>query len=121
MSNYQSTINQKPVISIQNLNHCFGKGELKKQVLDNINLELKQGEIVILTGHSGSGKTTLLTLAGGLRSTQFGSLKILGQEMLGAKKQQLTQLRQQIGYIFQAHNLMAFLTAKENVLSLIHI
>ena len=115
MNNYQSSINQNPVIQIQNLNHYFGKGELKKQVLYDINLELKQGEIVILTGHSGSGKTTLLTLAGGLRSAQSGSLKILGQEMLGASKHQLTQLRKQIGYIFQAHNLMAFLTAKENV------
>ena len=108
-------MNNQPVIQIQNLNHYFGKGGLKKQVLGNINLELKQGEIVILTGHSGSGKTTLLTLAGGLRSAQSGSLKILGQEMLGANKKQLTQVRQQIGYIFQAHNLMAFLTAKENV------
>ena len=115
MNNYQSSINQNPVIQIQNLNHYFGKGELKKQVLYDINLELKQGEIVILTGHSGSGKTTLLTLAGGLRSAQSGSLKILGSEMLGASKQKLTELRKQIGYIFQAHNLMAFLTTKENV------
>ena len=115
INNQQSTINQNLVIQVQNLNHYFGKGELKKQVLYDINLELKQGEIVILTGHSGSGKTTLLTLAGGLRSAQSGSLKILGTEMLGASKQKLTQLRKQIGYIFQAHNLMAFLTAKENV------
>ncbi len=115
MNNYQSSINQTPVIQIQNLNHYFGKGELKKQVLYDINLELQQGEIVILTGYSGSGKTTLLTLAGGLRSAQSGRLKILGSEMLGASKKQLTQLRKQIGYIFQAHNLMAFLTAKENV------
>ena len=81
----------------------------------DINIELYKGEIVILTGPSGSGKTTLLTLMGGLRSAQSGSLRILGYEILGAKKQQLTQLRQQIGYIFQAHNLLAFLTAKENV------
>ncbi len=52
---------------------------------------------------------------GGLRSAQAGSLKILGQEIRDAKKQQLTQLRRHIGYIFQAHNLMTFLTAKENV------
>lgn len=112
MNNQQSTL---PVISIQKLNHFFGTGELKKQVLYNINLELYSGEIVILTGHSGSGKTTLLTLLGGLRSAQSDSLKILGQEILGANKQQLTQIRQQIGYIFQAHNLLTFLTAKENV------
>jgi putative ABC transport system ATP-binding protein len=54
-------------------------------------------------------------LLGGLRSAQEGSLKIIGQEMTGASKQQLTQVRKQIGYIFQAHNLMSFLTAKQNV------
>lgn len=52
---------------------------------------------------------------GGLRSAQEGSLKILGQELCGASKQQLTQLRRNIGYIFQAHNLLTFLTAKQNV------
>ncbi len=105
----------QPIISAHNLNHYFGQGDLRKQVLSDINLELYKGEIVILTGPSGSGKTTLLTLMGGLRSAQSGSLQILGQEILGANKHQLTQLRQQIGYIFQAHNLLAFLTAKENV------
>ena len=103
------------VISVSNLNHYFGKGALQKQVLFDINLEIKAGEIVIMTGPSGSGKTTLLSLMGGLRSAQNGSLQILGQEMSGAKKSQLTKLRRQIGYIFQAHNLMSFLTAKENV------
>jgi putative ABC transport system ATP-binding protein len=83
--------------------------------LFNISLEIHAGEIVIMTGPSGSGKTTLLTLVGGLRSVQSGSLKILGQETCGASQQQLTQLRKQVGYIFQAHNLMTFLTAKQNV------
>jgi putative ABC transport system ATP-binding protein len=103
------------VISVANLNHYFGKGALQKQVLFDINLEINAGEIVIMTGPSGSGKTTLLSLMGGLRSAQSGSLQILGQEMSGASKGQLTKLRRQIGYIFQAHNLMSFLTAKENV------
>ncbi|WP_319418807.1 DevA family ABC transporter ATP-binding protein [Pleurocapsa sp. FMAR1] len=103
------------IISIDNLNHYFGAGALRKQVLFDINLEIKTGEIVIMTGPSGSGKTTLLTLMGGLRSAQAGSLKILKQEIYNASKRQLTQLRRQIGYIFQAHNLMTFLTAKENV------
>ncbi|WP_042341789.1 DevA family ABC transporter ATP-binding protein [Calothrix sp. PCC 7507] len=105
----------EPVISISNLHHYFGEGALRKQVLFDINLAINAGEIVIMTGPSGSGKTTLLTLMGGLRSAQEGSLKILGQEICGARKQQLTQLRRQIGYIFQAHNLMTFLTARENV------
>jgi ABC exporter ATP-binding subunit, DevA family len=105
----------EPVISVQNLNHYFGQGSLKKQALFDINLDIKPGEIVIMTGPSGSGKTTLLTMLGGLRSAQEGSLKILGQEIHGASKTQLTKLRKQIGYIFQAHNLMTFLTAKQNV------
>ena len=54
-------------------------------------------------------------MLGGLHSAQEGSLKILGQEIRGASKTQLTKLRKQIGYIFQAHNLMTFLTAKQNV------
>jgi putative ABC transport system ATP-binding protein len=105
----------QPIISVQNLNHYFGKGDLRKQVLFDINLDILPGEIVIMTGPSGSGKTTLLTLMGGLRSAQEGSLKILGEEICGASKQQLTQIRCHIGYIFQAHNLMSFLTARENV------
>jgi putative ABC transport system ATP-binding protein len=104
-----------PVIFIQNLNHYFGQGDLRKQALFEINLEIHAGEIIIMTGPSGSGKTTLLTLMGGLRSAQEGSLKILGQEMCQASKQALLNIRRQIGYIFQAHNLMTFLTAKENV------
>lgn len=103
------------IISIDKLNHYFGENALRKQALFDISLEIKTGEIVIMTGPSGSGKTTLLTLMGGLRSAQQGSLKILGQENCNASKRQLTKLRRQIGYIFQAHNLMTFLTAKENV------
>ncbi|PIG94067.1 DevA family ABC transporter ATP-binding protein [Gloeocapsopsis sp. IPPAS B-1203] len=104
-----------PVISIKSLNHYFGEGTLRKQVLSDINLEIQAGEIVIMTGPSGSGKTTLLTLMGGLRSAQEGSLKILNQEMCGASKRQLIEIRRNVGYIFQAHNLMTFLTAKQNV------
>ncbi len=104
-----------PVISALHLNRYFGANELSKQTLFNINLDIYSGEIAIMTGPSGSGKTTLLTLMGGLRSVQSGSLKILGQEMRGASKRQLMQVRQQIGYIFQAHNLLTFLTAKQNV------
>ncbi len=104
-----------PIISVQTLNHYFGEDNLRKQVLFDINLEINAGEIVIMTGPSGSGKTTLLSLMGGLRSAQEGSMKILSQEMCGASKDRLTQLRLNIGYIFQAHNLMTFLTVKENV------
>jgi putative ABC transport system ATP-binding protein len=113
--NSPSTLASEPVISARNLNHYFGEGSLKKQVLFDINLDIHAGEIVIMTGPSGSGKTTLLTLMGGLRSAQEGSLKILDHQLLNANKQELTKLRCNIGYIFQAHNLLSYLTAKQNV------
>lgn len=106
---------QEPVISIKNINHYYGKGALKKQILFDINLEVYPGEIVIMTGPSGSGKTTLLSLIGGLRSVQEGSLKFLGVEMFGASQSKLVQIRRNIGYIFQAHNLLGFLSATQNV------
>ena len=108
-------MSQKPVIAIEKLNHYYGKGTLKKQTLFDIALEIFSGEIVIMTGPSGSGKTTLLSLIGGLRSVQEGSLKILGQQMHGASEKQLIQFRRNIGYIFQAHNLLKFLTVRQNV------
>ena len=104
-----------PTVAIQNLTHTFGKGSLCRTVLNDITLALYPGEIVLLTGPSGSGKTTLLTLMGALRSVQAGSLQILGQELNGAKKRQLVKLRNQIGFIFQSHNLLDCLTAAENV------
>ncbi|MBW4452419.1 MAG: DevA family ABC transporter ATP-binding protein [Nostoc indistinguendum CM1-VF10] len=106
---------KEPVIAIKNLNHYYGKGTLKKQILFDINLEIYPGEIVIMTGPSGSGKTTLLSLIGGLRSVQEGSLKFLGEELFGVNQNKLVQMRRNIGYIFQAHNLLGFLTAKQNV------
>jgi putative ABC transport system ATP-binding protein len=112
MLNHSSS---EPVISVNNLNHYFGKGQLRKQVLFDINLEIKTGEIIIMTGPSGSGKTTLLTLAGGLRSAQEGSLKVSGEELCGANNKQLTAARRGNGYIFQAHNLHGSLTALQNV------
>jgi putative ABC transport system ATP-binding protein len=102
-------------IYIRNLNHAFGKGSLRKSVLIDVDLDIYSGEIVILTGPSGSGKTTLLTLIGGLRSVQEGSLKILGQQLYGASQKQLVKIRSKIGFIFQAHNLLKFLTAQQNV------
>ena len=104
-----------PVISIHNLNHYFGKGELRKQVLFKIDLEINRGEIVLMTGPSGSGKTTLLTLVSGLRSPQSGSCQILGKELCGASDKELVQARRNNGYIFQAHNLHHSLTACQNV------
>jgi len=105
----------KPAISITNLNHYYGQGSLQKQVLFDINLQIARGEIIIMTGPSGSGKTTLLTLIGSLRSVQAGSLSILGCELSKASKEQMTLARRNVGYIFQAHNLLNFLTVYQNV------
>ena len=107
--------NLEPVISVRDLNHYFGEGTLRKQVLFDINLDIYAGEIVLMVGPSGSGKTTLLTMLGGLRTPSEGSLKVLGKELQGASKERLTKTRRNIGYIFQAHNLMRFLSAKQNV------
>jgi putative ABC transport system ATP-binding protein len=104
------------VIEVQQLDHFFGEGELKKQVLFGINLSIYAGEIVILTGPSGSGKTTLLSLMGGLRSPQSGSLQMLNTELVGAAKAVSVQARRSCGYIFQAHNLHTSLTAEANVM-----
>jgi putative ABC transport system ATP-binding protein len=105
----------QPAIIVRNVDHYFGQGQLRKQVLFDINLEINSGEIIIMTGPSGSGKTTLLTLVGGLRSAQSGSLIVLGQELSGATAKQLTAARRHHGYIFQAHNLHGSLTALQNV------
>jgi putative ABC transport system ATP-binding protein len=102
-------------ISISGLNHSYGKGALKKQILFDITTEIPQGEIVIVTGPSGSGKTTLLTLVGALRSAQQGSVRVLGQELRGAKPRVLEKVRKQIGFIFQQHNLLDALSAIQNV------
>ena len=104
-----------PVISIKNLDYYFGHGQLRKQVLENINLEINNGEIIMMTGPSGSGKTTLLTLVGALRSAQFGSLRVLERELCGASPLELLEARRCNGYIFQAHNLHGSLTVLENV------
>jgi putative ABC transport system ATP-binding protein len=103
------------VVEINNLNFSFGAAALRKQILFNVAMEVKRGEIVILTGPSGSGKTTLLTLIGALRSAHEGSLRVLGQELRGACRRQLAGVRRRIGYIFQAHNLLRSLTARQNV------
>lgn len=105
----------KPIVAVKYLNHHFGHGELRSQVLFNINLEIQFGEIVILSGPSGSGKTTLLTLIGGLRSIDEGSLKVLDRELFGASNTKLMEIRRHIGYIFQSHNLLGSLTALQNV------
>jgi putative ABC transport system ATP-binding protein len=105
----------EPVIKVRNVNHYYGKGALRKQILFDISLDIHPGEIVIMSGPSGSGKTTLLSLIGGLRSVHEGSLQILSNELNGASSRLLENVRKQIGFIFQAHNLLTSLTTSQNV------
>ena len=105
----------EPIISLRNVNHYFGTGDSRKHALKDITLDIYPGQMIICTGPSGSGKTTLLTMLGGLRSCQDGSLRILGEELRGASKEQLAKLRLNVGFIFQAHNLMMFLNSIKNV------
>ncbi len=109
-------MSNESLIKIENLNFAFGQGNLRKQILFDINLQIKRGEIVIMTGPSGGGKTTLLTLIGALRSVQEGNLNVFGKELLGAGEKEMVEVRKHIGYIFQAHNLLKSITAKQNVM-----
>lgn len=104
-----------PPIAVTGLNHSFGVGEAKKQVLFDIDLTIERGKLTILMGASGSGKTTLLTLLGCLRQVEEGSVKLLGQELHGAPESVLVTMRRRLGFIFQLHNLHDSLTAIQNV------
>ncbi len=106
---------QQPAIWAEDLQHYYGSGELRKQVLVDNNLEIYPGEIIIMTGPSGSGKTTLLTLIGTLRRVQEGRLHVLEHALELATPTGLRQLRREIGFIFQAHNLFDALSATQNV------
>lgn len=102
-------------IEVAGVNHHYGKGEARKQALFDNNLVVRCGEIVIMTGPSGSGKTTLLTLIGTLRAVQEGSIRIHGRELAGLSPAEQVKMRRGIGFIFQAHNLLNALTARQNV------
>lgn len=102
-------------IAARHLNFSFGEGELQKQILFDVTFNVAQGEVVLLTGPSGSGKTTLLTLIGGLRQVRSGELSVLSHAIHHASKNDLVEVRRNIGFIFQQHNLLPFLTARQNV------
>jgi putative ABC transport system ATP-binding protein len=85
--------------------------------LDHADLTIGSGEIVALVGPSGSGKTTLCSIAGGLLTPTSGTVTVGGEDISGYSSKQLTAFRQQkVGFVFQAVNLVPFLTARENLL-----
>ncbi|MCQ4159715.1 ATP-binding cassette domain-containing protein [Roseomonas sp. GC11] len=102
-------------VELSGVSYGYGAGALRRAVLREVSLRVAPGEIVLLTGPSGSGKTTLLTLVGALRALQEGSARVLGQELAGAGEGARVRLRRRIGFIFQNHNLLGFLSARQNV------
>ena len=97
-------------VAARKVSYDFGSGQARKQVVSEIDLDMRSGEFVILTGPSGAGKTTLLTLIGALRSLQSGKLAVLGTELLGLSQAGQRDIRRRIGFIFQDHNLFDALT-----------
>lgn len=103
------------LIDVRNLNFSYGTGELKRQVLHDVTLQLEEGEIVIMTGPSGSGKTTLLTIIGGLRNASEGNVTVMDHQLINSDEKARQTVRRNAGYIFQQHNLLKSLTALQNV------
>src|ERR1700746_1537947 len=105
----------KPVLRVEGLNHYYGEGEARNQVLFNNHIEISAGQLVVMTGPSGAGKTTLLTLIGALRSVHEGRIEVLGRDLSRLGGGELVEVRRDIGFIFQMHNLFDALSAYENV------
>lgn len=109
------------VIVANGLTHSYGEGELKNEILHQLDFRVLAKEVTLLVGPSGSGKSTLLTLIGALRSVEMGSLHVLGRQLLGASENDLMAIRRRIGFIFQSHNLLASLTVLQNVQLLLQL
>lgn len=99
------------MIKIENLSKFYGD----TQILYDVNLEVKKGEIFAIVGHSGAGKSTLLRCINGLESYQGGSLKVFDQEIKNLDETQQRHLRRDVGMIFQHFALMARKNVFENV------
>jgi putative ABC transport system ATP-binding protein len=108
-------VEPEPAVLIRGLDFAYDEGGRPHQVLFDINMEIAPGEVVLLTGPSGCGKTTLLTLIGGLRTVEAGELVVLGHQLHACGRAELLEVRRSIGFIFQLHNLLEFLTARQNV------
>ena len=109
------------VIIANGLTHSYGEGELKNEILHQLDFKVLAKEVTLLLGPSGSGKSTLLTLIGALRSVETGSLHVLGRQLYGASENELMAIRRRIGFIFQSHNLVASLTVLQNVQLLLQL
>jgi putative ABC transport system ATP-binding protein len=105
-----------PLFVGRDLTKIYPSGELEIRALDGVDLDLLEGELVVLLGPSGSGKSTLLNILGGLDVPTGGTLTYRGAELTRANERTLTQYRRNtVGFIFQFYNLIPSLTARENV------
>jgi len=94
----------------------YTSGEKRLLILDNIDLSIKRGMSVAITGKSGCGKSTMLNLAGGLDSPTLGSVMFLGKDLARMNDRELSDFRnRQVGFIFQSHVLLDDFSALENV------
>lgn len=106
----------KNTFSTRDLTKTYGEGRSAIHALRGVNLEIPQGEIVVLLGPSGSGKSTLLNIIGGLDRATSGEAFFQEQNLSAMTDKQLTQYRRNyVGFVFQFYNLMPSLTARENV------
>jgi len=106
----------KPLVNIRSVSKTFHRGSEDIHVLDNLDLEVREGEFLALMGPSGSGKSTLLNLIGGLDRATAGSVEIGGQRIDQFSDRQLAAWRaRHVGFVFQFYNLMPVLTAERNV------
>ena len=108
---------EKPIIlSLRNVTKTYGQGETQVQVLRGVNLDIREGEFLVILGESGCGKSTLLNIIGGMDQLTSGTFIFDGNDYSHADENTLTMFRRKsIGFIFQAYNLMPTLTAKENL------
>ncbi len=106
------------IIDVSGIAKHYGEGETRVDALRAVDLQVKAGEVVALLGPSGSGKTTLLNIIGCIIAPSAGRVALDGEPVFEGKwlRRDLRRLRlDKIGFIFQAHNLLPFLTAEENV------
>lgn len=110
------TANIQVVFHAEGLTKIYQMGEVQVQALRGVDLDLYNGELVVLLGPSGSGKSTLLNILGGLDSASSGHVKYLDHDLVNASDQELTTYRREhVGFVFQFYNLIPSLTARENV------
>lgn len=104
-------------IQFDNVSLSYGTKSDAVEVLKSISFSIDRKEVVSIVGPSGSGKTSIIMLASGLETASSGSVKVNGQEIVGLKENQLSEVRRKnIGIVFQSFYLIPNLTAVENVL-----